>query len=270
MTRRKKRLDELLVELGYYRSTADALGPVMAGEVRVNGRPCTKVGQRVPEDADIRIKGMDTRYASRGGYKLERALSCFGIDVTGKMVLDAGASTGGFTDCLLQHGAAKVYAVDVGYGQLRGRLAADPRVVALERTNIGDLAGGGKLAEAVDLCTVDLSYLSLVKAIPILYEVVGDVEMICLVKPLYEGLAEERKDDIAGIVEVAGALLRRLAEGGYRVLDVIVSPLIGGRGAVEFLVRIARRPGAVDVDTLLAKLQRDREDHPPVPIPISR
>jgi len=269
VTARKKRLDELLVDLGYYRNAADALGPVMAGEVRVNGSPCTKVGQRVPENADIRIKGMDTRYASRGGYKLERALSCFGIDVTGKVVLDAGASTGGFTDCLLQHGAAKVYAVDVGYGQLRGRLAADTRVVALERTNISDLAGGG-LPEAMDLCTVDLSYLSLVKAVPILYEVVGDVEMICLVKPLYEGLAEERKDDIAGIAEIAGAVLRRLAEDGYRVLDVIVSPLIGGRGAVEFLVRIARRPGAVDVDTLLAKLQRDREDHPPVPIPISR
>ena len=223
----------------------------------------TKVGSLVPVSAEIQVRGRDLRYASRGGYKLERALDVFGIHVEGLTVLDAGASTGGFTDCLLQRGARRVFSVDVGYGQLRGRLAADERVVVRERTNISDLKKS-PLEDAVDLCTMDLSYLSLLKAIPEIFEAVGDVPMVCLVKPLYEGLAESDKADMAAILDLAGQFFRRLANLGFGCTQVIVSPILGGRGATEFLASIRHGEGH-GADKLVEALREDWRQCPPVP-----
>ena len=235
----------------------------MAGDVLVAGARVTKAGSLVPVSADIEVRGRDLRYASRGGYKLQRALEVFGIDVEGLVVLDAGASTGGFTDCLLQRGARRVFAVDVGFGQLRGRLAADERVVVRERTNISDLLQS-PLGEAVDLCTMDLSYLSLLKAIPDIFQAVGDVPMVCLVKPLYEGLAEPDKASMVAILEVADEFFRQLAGLGFGCTQVIVSPILGGRGATEFLALIRQGEG-IGASELVEALREDWQQNPPLP-----
>lgn len=252
----------MLVALGYFAESKEALGPIMAGDVSVAGTRVTKAGAMVALDDDISVKGLSLKYASRGGYKLERALAAFGVDVSAMTVLDAGASTGGFTDCLLQHGAARVYAVDVGYGQLRGRLAADARVVVREKTNISDLCQQD-LDEVIDLCTLDLSYLSLVKALPIVRDAVGEAPVICLVKPLYEGLAEPQKADMNAILEVAAAFFERLGSLGFDCLDVVVSPILGGRGAVEFLTHVCPGPASMSASALVAKLREDWDMHPP-------
>lgn len=264
MAKVRKRLDDLLVELGYFAEPKDALGPIMAGDVTVAGVRVTKAGSKVPVDATISVGGRTLEYASRGGYKLAHALRVFGVDVRGMTVLDAGASTGGFTDCLLQHGAARVYAVDVGFGQLRGKLAADGRVVVREKTNISDLLEDG-IAEPVQLCTLDLSYLSLLTAIPIIHEAVGATRFICLVKPLYEGLAEAHKADMDAIAEVAATFFTRLGALGYKCRDVVVSPNLGGRGAVEFLIDVERGRGTREARSLVARLRDDWRAHPPAP-----
>lgn len=259
--RKKVRLDQLLVDGGWFADVRAATGPVMAGQVRVGDEVVTKVGTMVDVEADIVVKGQD-RYASRGGYKLARALDAFGIDVTGLSVLDAGASTGGFTDCLLQRGAAKVFAVDVGYGQLRGRLAADARVVSMERTNISDLVDKRPLPQPVGLCTADLAYLSLLTAIPILAVASGNAPMVCLVKPLYEGLGDDRKDNREAIMAVMERLVRALDDSGFGTLGAVVSPIYGGRGAIECLVHVV--PGRhTDVASLMAALAADWDENAP-------
>ncbi|HKI75427.1 MAG TPA: TlyA family RNA methyltransferase [Pseudomonadales bacterium] len=258
----KKRLDELLVQLGYFADARAALGPIMSGDVLVGGQRETKAGAKVRVDADIVVGGLELRFASRGGYKLEHALARFAIDVTRMTVLDAGASTGGFTDCLLQRGAAKVYAVDVGFGQLRGRLAADDRVVVLEKTNISDLEAN-PIDDAIDLCTMDLSYLSLTRAIPIIHRATGVEDFVCLAKPLYEGLDEASKADMAAIGEVAERLLASLSGDGMGVQDIAVSPVFGGRGAIEFLIRVRAGKQGPAIEDLVASLQADYKHNPP-------
>jgi 23S rRNA (cytidine1920-2'-O)/16S rRNA (cytidine1409-2'-O)-methyltransferase len=260
---KKKRLDELLVDLGFFGDASKALGPIMSGDVRVAGVPVTKAGEQVAPDAEIVVKGQELQFASRGGYKLERALERFGIDVTGKVVLDAGASTGGFTDCLLQRGASTVYAVDVGYGQLRGKLAADSRVVVMEKTNISDLILDRPLPSAVDLCAADLSYLSLAKAIPILREIMGDVPLITLVKPLYEGLEEESKDDKEEILSVVEHLIEDLMAAGETLPEICVSPILGGRGAVECLLLSDPSRQGKSAPALIAQLDEDWQGYLP-------
>src|SRR5438552_10339941 len=140
---KKSRLDELLLARGLFDDLQKARGWILSGNVLVRGAPATKAGEQFPEDVELALRGHVSKYASRGGLKLEAALSRFPVSVEGKVVLDAGASTGGFSDCLLQHGAARVYSVDVGYGQLRGSVAANKRVVNMERTNISDLTLDG-------------------------------------------------------------------------------------------------------------------------------
>lgn len=262
-SKKRERLDRLLVEQGYFDTPAAAIGPVMAGDVRVNDSIVTKVGEQVPVTAEIVVRGLELKFASRGGYKLERALDRFEIDVTGLAVLDAGACTGGFTDCLLQRGAARVFAVDVGYGQMRGRLAADDRVVVLEKTNISDLIDSEMIDGPVSLVTADLSYLSLTKAIPILAQAVGNVPMVCLGKPLYEGLADESKASSDEILQVAHSLLDALADLGHYIGDIAVSPILGGRGAVEFLLHVTHNAGPV-ASVLVDKLEQDWKENPPI------
>jgi|TARA_Y100000310_G_scaffold332367_1_gene407801 23S rRNA (cytidine1920-2'-O)/16S rRNA (cytidine1409-2'-O)-methyltransferase len=234
----------------------------MAGKVVVDGVVCTKPGTLIKGDPGISVRGIELHYASRGGYKLARALRRFNVDVADRVVLDAGASSGGFTDCLLQAGAAKVYAVDVGYGQLRGKLAADDRVISLEKTNIGDL-NTGELPD-VEFCSVDLSYLTLIKAIPALRQRCGFTDMVCLLKPLYEGLAQEHKDDQHAMHPVLARVLEQLQRRGHPVFDVCPSPLLGSKGAVEFLIYLKKgRDEAASKDLVEWAIQQWL-DTPPV------
>lgn len=183
--RRKVPLAVLLVERGFFPCLAEAQRWVMAGKVLVNGACLDKPGMPVARDAALRIRGR-SRYASRAGYKLEAALEHFALDITRRVALDCGASTGGFTDCLLQHGASLVYAVDAGHGQLVGRLRLDPCVRNLERTNLGNLALS-MLNPPPTLLTLDLSYLSLTKALPLAANLLAcEGQILALIKPLFE------------------------------------------------------------------------------------
>jgi 23S rRNA (cytidine1920-2'-O)/16S rRNA (cytidine1409-2'-O)-methyltransferase len=231
---KRQRLDTLVSRIAGIDDLKTVQGLIMAGKVVVDGAVITKPGAQVSTEARIHVRERLLRFASRGGYKLERALDRFSTDVGGLVCLDAGASTGGFTDCLLQHNACRVYAVDVGYGQLRGRLATDSRVVNLERTNISDLSRSD-LHPPIDFASVDLSYLTHRKSLPILVNLfVGEPHLVTLVKPLYEGLAQE---DIVNRPAIEGVLLRLVEDLqvlGYPPADACVSPILGGRGAVEF------------------------------------
>jgi 23S rRNA (cytidine1920-2'-O)/16S rRNA (cytidine1409-2'-O)-methyltransferase len=230
---RRQGLAALLVERGLFDDVKLASSWIMARKVRVADEYVTQPGKRVAADARIDVVGLDQRYVSRGGEKLEGALEGFSLSVAGLQVLDAGASTGGFTDCLLRHGAARVYAVDVGFGQLRGSIAQDPRVVALERTNIGDLSEAHFDGPPV-FCTADLSYLSLEKSLPILTPLLAPAARILhLVKPLFEGVAPEEareQDRLRTMLErVAGHAPEGVGLVGFRA-----SSILGSNGTVEF------------------------------------
>jgi 23S rRNA (cytidine1920-2'-O)/16S rRNA (cytidine1409-2'-O)-methyltransferase len=229
----------------------------MAGQVLVDNQPVTKAGTPISSEVQIRIRG-NHKYVGKGGLKLEGALADFKVDVSGKVVLDAGASSGGFTDCLLRHGAARVYAVDAGYGALAGKLRADPRVVNLERTNIGALSRE-QLDPLPSLATLDLSYLSLRKAIPLVADLMtSDGQIIGLVKPLFEVPDAQvrrtgRIDDSSVYVAVLQGLVEFAETSGLRVLDVTHSHLRGNKGTVEFFMLISKdraaQPQAFDAAT---------------------
>jgi 23S rRNA (cytidine1920-2'-O)/16S rRNA (cytidine1409-2'-O)-methyltransferase len=235
---KKKRLDELLLDQGHFADLKTAQGWILAGKIVVDSAVCSKPGVPVREDAEISVRGVVLKYASRGGYKLEGALEKFEVSAAGKVVLDAGASTGGFTDCLLQYGAAKVYAVDVGFGQLRGKLAADPRVVNLEKTNVGNLSRD-TFTEPIELCVFDLSYLTITISAPSLAKLfVRPVEMIGLIKPLYEGIDQDKKDHPQELGKALEKIAPALAREGLMIRDLMISPILGTRGSVEFLAHL--------------------------------
>jgi 23S rRNA (cytidine1920-2'-O)/16S rRNA (cytidine1409-2'-O)-methyltransferase len=240
----------------------------MAGRVVVDGVVVTKPGTPVKVSARISLRGTPLRFASRGGYKLDHALNRFGIALTGKVCLDAGASTGGFTDCMLQRGARRVYAVEAGYGQLRGRLAADPRVVSMERTNIGNLRAD-QFEPGIDFAAVDLSYLSLTTAVPIVARLFHGrpVEMVCLVKPLYEGLAQHHMDDRRALAAVLHNLFADLQARDLPAVDTCVSPILGGRGAIEFLAHIRDGSATPGAEVLAARAIHELDAHPPRALP---
>ncbi|HIC93877.1 MAG TPA: TlyA family RNA methyltransferase [Anaerolineae bacterium] len=246
----KKRLDVLLVERGLVESRERGKRLIMAGQVLVEGRVVDKPGAKVPVDADIRLR-TKLPYVSRGGIKLAAALEAFGVDVEGAVAADVGASTGGFTDCLLQRGARRVYAIDVGYGQLAWRLRRDPRVVVMERTNVRYL---DSLPEPVDLATVDVSFISLELVLP---KVMGWLkpggEIIALIKPQFE--AGREKVGKGGVVRdpevhraVLGKILGWAVDHGLAVRGLIPSPIKGPAGNVEFLVHLRRGPGETSID----------------------
>jgi 23S rRNA (cytidine1920-2'-O)/16S rRNA (cytidine1409-2'-O)-methyltransferase len=216
----------------------DAGEAIEAGRVLLGGRPLLNPRARVPVSSPITVQ---PEVVLRGSAKLEAAVNGFEIDVGGKTALDAGAAAGGFTTVLLAHGAARVYAVDAGYGQLRGELRQDPRVVNLERTNLGELTTD-LVPDAVELVTLDLSYLSISRAVPALERITlaPDVDLVALVKPMFElGLAEAPVDRAQ--LEAAAARARRgVEDAGWRVLDEMESPVRGARGTVEFLLHARR------------------------------
>ena len=245
----------LLIERGVFEDKKTADSWIMAGKVSASNTRIDKPGQLVIETADIVVKGINQRYVGKGGLKLEGALSDFHIDVTGVIAIDAGASTGGFTDCLLQHGAAKVYAVDVGYGRLVGKLHVDPRVVPMEKVNIGD-SSLTELDPRPTLATVDLSYLSLKKAIPILVNILHNHgDMVCLVKPFFEVPDSNiRRTGIIDDPDVYRDLLKDLAnfinEQGYCVTGITYSHVTGNKGAREFFIRLSLDPNTCQADRL--------------------
>lgn len=239
----KERLDTVLVQRGFFSSRSQAAAAVLAGEVRVNGQPVTKAGTLVTPDIEVTLKEQP-RFVSRGGLKLERAFEEFPIDVTGRVALDAGASTGGFTDCLLQHGARKVIAVDVGYGQLDWKLRNDPRVDVLERTNIRGITQE-MLSEAPSFATFDLSFISLKKVLqPVIDTLEEDFQAIALIKPQFE--AGRGKVGKGGVVrdsnvrrEVIEEIWSFIEESGWVVLGLTESPVRGPKGNREYLLYFA-------------------------------
>ena len=242
-----ERLDRLLVERGLYPSREQARRAVMAGVVEVAGRRVDKPGAAVREDAELRVLARGEPFASRGGRKLDAALAHFGIDVTGRVCMDVGASTGGFTDCLLQRGARRVYAVDVGYGQLDARLRADDRVVVMERVNARYLAPES-VPEGCDLVTVDVSFISLAKVVPALLPALAPRgRLLVLIKPQFEaGRGLVGKGGVVRDEEVRRRVIAetvaRLEALGPAAGGCFDSPVAGGRGNREaFALLLPRR-----------------------------
>ena len=243
----KKRLDVLLTERGLQESRQRAQAVIMSGEVFVNGQRVDKPGTAVAEDAQIEIRGGTLAYVSRGGLKLEKAMATFPIDLHGAVCADIGASTGGFTDCMLQNGAEKVYAVDVGYGQLAWKLRSDPRVVCLERTNARYLTHE-QVPDELDFASVDVSFISLKLILPPLNGLLKDGgHAACLVKPQFE--AGREKVGKKGVVrdpdvhlEVLEHFLDYAKESGFTVLGLTYSPIRGPEGNIEYLGYLEKGP----------------------------
>ena len=241
----KERLDKVLVGRGLAGSRERAKALIMGEKVLVDGIPVTKAGAPVARDASITLKEADIPYVSRGGLKLEAALREFSIDLQGKTAMDVGASTGGFTDCMLQNGAAKVYAVDVGYGQFDLRLREDPRVVLFERTNIRYLERE-KIPEDVDVATVDVSFISLKTVMPRILEFVrpgGGI--VALIKPQFE--VEKADVGKGGVVrdpkkraEAVRSVEEHMKSLGMTVNGMMESPLKGPKGNIEYLIYLRR------------------------------
>ena len=239
----KERLDKVLVDRGLADSRARAQALILAGQVLVDEQRADKPGHSVDTNAEIRIKGEQLRYVGRGGLKLEAALREFKIDPTGKNCIDVGASTGGFTDCLLQHGAARVWAVDVGHNQLVWKLRQDSRVVSLEGVNARNL-GPTQFPVAFDLATVDVSFISLDKILPALRTCLTlDADCIALIKPQFEvGKGEVGKGGIVTDPRQHRRVLREVADAtrsmGFQPAGLIESPILGGEGNREFLIHL--------------------------------
>jgi 23S rRNA (cytidine1920-2'-O)/16S rRNA (cytidine1409-2'-O)-methyltransferase len=246
MTKVKERLDKVLVERGFAESRERARALIMAGQVVVGEHAAGKAGVMVAADAEIRLKGEPLPFVSRGGLKLKEALDFFGLDVTGLVALDAGASTGGFTDCLLQRGVRKVFAVDVGYGQLAWKLRSDQRVVSLEKTNIRYLQPD-RLNETPDIAVVDVSFISLEKVLPSVVNLVkSGGSIVALIKPQFEvGRGEIGKGGVVRDhdkhLEVVERIRQFSAVLGLEIVGVTESPILGPKGNREFLIYLYKK-----------------------------
>jgi 23S rRNA (cytidine1920-2'-O)/16S rRNA (cytidine1409-2'-O)-methyltransferase len=241
----KERIDKLLVEKGMVQSRERARALIMEGKVTVDGEILEKSGTPVKVDATLQIQGDDLPYVSRGGLKLEAALMAFEVDPEGKVVIDVGASTGGFTDCVLQKGAKKVYAIDVGYGQLAWKLRQDPRVVNVERRNIRYLKRE-EVSEEADLIVVDTSFISIEKFLPHLVGFLKEGgDLLCLIKPQFEvGKGEVGKGGVVRDGNLHQRVVDRISQfsrgWGLTVGGVIESPLLGPKGNKEFFIHLKK------------------------------
>ncbi|HEY7317000.1 MAG TPA: TlyA family RNA methyltransferase [Candidatus Binatia bacterium] len=239
---KRERLDKILVERGLVATREEGRGRILAGEVWVNDQPVTKAGTLLENSVAIRVRSR-APYVSRGGIKLEKALREFAVQVAGKVVLDVGASTGGFTDCLLTHGAKQVYAVDVGYGQLDWKLRNDPRVLVLEKTNIRYL-DVSNLPVPADLAVIDVSFISLRLVLPRVKALLSSgAQIIALIKPQFEvgkgrvgkgGVVRAQEEHTRVIDEISNAAVGL----GYQIGGVIESPLLGPKGNKEFFIQL--------------------------------
>lgn len=247
---KKIRLDVALTEQGFAPSREKAKALIMSGIVFVDGEKCDKAGDMMKEDAQIEVRGSGLKYVSRGGLKLEKAMELYGFALDKKVCMDIGASTGGFTDCMLQNGAARVYAIDVGYGQLAWSLRTNPSVVNLERTNIRYITEE-QVPEQIDFASIDVSFISLTLVLPVLYRFLKDGgECVCLVKPQFE--AGKGKVGKKGVVrepeihrEVCQKIYRFCTEHGFCVKAMTFSPIKGPEGNIEYLFYLQKSTSAV-------------------------
>ncbi|MBE5996605.1 MAG: TlyA family RNA methyltransferase [Lachnospiraceae bacterium] len=252
---KKERLDVLVVKRGLAPSREKAKALIMEGLVYVEGQKEDKAGMSFPENASVEVRGETFRYVSRGGLKLEKALQVFPIDLKGRICLDIGASTGGFTDCMLQNGAAKVYSIDVGYGQFDWRLRNDPRVVCMEKTNIRYVEPQD-LPEQASFASIDVSFISLSKVLPAVSALLTeDGELVCLIKPQFE--AGREKVGKKGVVrdpavqeEVILNVITFAAENGLSVCGLDYSPIRGPEGNIEFLIWLRKKKETEEEDFL--------------------
>ena len=240
----KKRLDVLLVERGFAETRTKAQAIIMSGLVYVAGQKADKPGMSFDETCELEVRGAACPYVSRGGLKLEKALRDFGVNPTGYVCSDSGASTGGFTDCLLQQGAQKVFAIDVGYGQLDWKIRSDPRVVVMERTNVRYVTPE-QLGEPLDLSVVDVSFISLRIVLPVIKTFLKEHagQILCLIKPQFE--AGKEKVVKKGVVrdpavhkEVLDDFVALTKEIGFKILGLTFSPVKGPEGNIEFLAHL--------------------------------
>ncbi len=258
---KKLRLDQLVFERGFTESRERARTTIMSGLVFVNGQRADKPGTPVPPDAVIEVRGEALPFVSRGGYKLDKALKVFPVDPAGKRCIDCGASTGGFTDVLLQHGAEKVYAVDVGYGQLAWKLRSDPRVVNLERCNLRYVTRE-QIPEELDLAVMDVSFISIRLVLPAVQRLLKpEADLICLIKPQFEaGREEVGKKGVVRDEAVHRAVVESIVTFaptiGLSVVGLDYSPIRGPEGNIEYLCHMCNAPGrdgCFDVAALVAR-----------------
>lgn len=258
----KKRLDVLLVERGLAETRTKAQAVIMSGMVYVAGQKADKPGMSFEENCEIEVRGATCPYVSRGGLKLEKALRDFGVDPTGYVCSDSGASTGGFTDCLLQQGAKKVFAIDVGYGQLDWKIRSDPRVVVMERTNVRYVTPE-QLGEPLDLSVVDVSFISLRIVLPVIKTFLKQNagQVLCLIKPQFE--AGKEKVGKKGVIrdpaihkEVLDDFVALTKEINFKILGLTFSPVKGPEGNIEFLAHLSlAEVEGIEPDTALVVSQ---------------
>lgn len=242
---KKVRLDVAVYEKGYAPSREKAKAIIMAGQVYVNNQKVDKAGTEIKEDDLLEVRGKTLQYVSRGGLKLEKAMQNFPIDLKGKICMDVGASTGGFTDCMLQNGAIKVYSVDVGYGQLAWKLRCDERVVNLERTNFRYVMNE-EIKDKIDFASVDVSFISLKHIFPNLHKFLSENgTAVCLIKPQFE--AGKDKVGKKGVVrdksvhlEVVNKIIELAVENGFSVEGLQFSPIKGPEGNIEYLIYLVK------------------------------
>ena len=265
----KIRLDQYLVQHGLTQSRERAKALIMSGIVFVNEQKVDKAGEMIKEDAKVEVRGHDIGYVSRGGLKLEKAMKCFPLTPNGKVCMDIGASTGGFTDCMLQNGARKVYAIDVGYGQLAWKLRTDERVVNLERTNFRYVTQE-QVPDAIGFASVDVSFISLRLILPVLFCLLQkDGEAVCLIKPQFE--AGREKVGKKGVVrdpathrQVIEAVCSFALETGFSISGLTFSPVKGPEGNIEYLIYLKKsaplqRPDAIEIEEAVTLAHRSLE-----------
>lgn len=262
----KKRIDVLLVDMGYFESREKARRHIMAGNVFVDNQKVDKAGTAVKIDSEIRVKGKLIPYVSRGGLKLEKAIKNFDLTLEGKVCMDIGSSTGGFTDCMLQNGARKVYSVDVGYGQLAWKLREDDRVVCMERQNIRYL-DENLLDEKPDFVSIDVSFISLRLVLPKAWEILNrEGRIVALVKPQFEagrdkvgkkGVVREKSTHIEVIDTVSQMAIRE----GFRILDLDFSPIKGPEGNIEYLIYLEKLDKKLESEAILEEVRKFIEDN---------
>ncbi|MBQ2796077.1 MAG: TlyA family RNA methyltransferase [Oscillospiraceae bacterium] len=250
----KQRLDAELVARGIIQSREQAKAAIMAGQVYVNNQKADKAGESVTPDDKIEFRGENLKYVSRGGLKLEKAMELYGFKLDNKICMDVGASTGGFTDCMLQKGATRVYSIDVGYGQLAWKLRQDERVVNLERTNVRYITDE-QVPDTVDFVSIDVSFISLGLVIPVLVQFLSEeAMMVCLVKPQFE--AGKDKVGKHGVVrdpathmEVLERAVGFAKNAGFGIVGLEFSPIKGPQGNIEYLMVLTRKEPELTVSS---------------------
>ena len=258
----KERLDVMMVNRGLAESREKAKAIIMSGIVYVDNIKEDKAGSTFDEKAQIEVRGNTLKYVSRGGLKLEKAMDCFGVSLAGKVAMDVGSSTGGFTDCMLQNGAVKVYSVDVGHGQLAWKLRNDERVVCMEKTNIRYVTPDD-IEDRIAFASIDVSFISLTKVLPPVKELLtDDGEIVCLIKPQFEagrekvgkkGVVRDQKVHVE-VVEMIVDFARQI---GFKTLDLSYSPIKGPEGNIEYLLHLQNHPEGEDGPVIYEEMPVD-------------